>query len=185
MKRCPECRRDYTDDTLSFCLEDGTQLVQGSVPIGQMSVDEPATAILHQSELPSESPTRAFSHTTDQTAILQTGEDAKPRSSLGGSSEKQSFSANRAAKPLAIFGVAVLLLIAGFFGYRYFKPAPGEQINSIAVLPFENRSGSTDDFGSLKWDLSQFWGTRLNFSQTSTFAEILSKNLLDAKHPCP
>ncbi|MGB5015483.1 MAG: hypothetical protein WBO68_15790 [Pyrinomonadaceae bacterium] len=42
MKRCPECRRDYYDDTLLYCLEDGNALVQGSVP----SPDEPATAIL-------------------------------------------------------------------------------------------------------------------------------------------
>ena len=26
MKRCPECRRDYTDETLNFCLEDGAVL---------------------------------------------------------------------------------------------------------------------------------------------------------------
>lgn len=32
MKRCPECRRDYFDDTLLYCLEDGSPLVQGSVP---------------------------------------------------------------------------------------------------------------------------------------------------------
>ncbi|MEO7658267.1 MAG: hypothetical protein ABIV48_01525 [Pyrinomonadaceae bacterium] len=44
MKRCPECRRDYYDDTLRFCLEDGTLLVYG-VP-----EDEPATAILSRSE---------------------------------------------------------------------------------------------------------------------------------------
>jgi hypothetical protein len=31
MKRCPTCQRTYTDDTLRFCLEDGTALVGGSV----------------------------------------------------------------------------------------------------------------------------------------------------------
>jgi hypothetical protein len=28
MKRCPACNRSYTDDTLRFCLEDGTPLTQ-------------------------------------------------------------------------------------------------------------------------------------------------------------
>jgi len=42
MKRCPECGRDYNDETLNFCLEDGAALIQGSVP----SPDEPATAVL-------------------------------------------------------------------------------------------------------------------------------------------
>lgn len=39
MKRCPECRKDYLDDSLLYCLDDGTPLVQGSV------TDEPATAV--------------------------------------------------------------------------------------------------------------------------------------------
>ncbi|HVF40622.1 MAG TPA: NB-ARC domain-containing protein [Gemmatimonadaceae bacterium] len=29
MKRCPECRRDYHDETLLYCLDDGTALVDG------------------------------------------------------------------------------------------------------------------------------------------------------------
>jgi len=29
MKRCPECRRDYYDDSLSYCLDDGSALVEG------------------------------------------------------------------------------------------------------------------------------------------------------------
>ena len=29
MKRCPECRRDYFDDTLFFCLDDGSPLLEG------------------------------------------------------------------------------------------------------------------------------------------------------------
>src|SRR5215218_6949918 len=41
MKRCPECRRDYYDETLLYCLDDGTSLVEGPA-----SMDDPATAIL-------------------------------------------------------------------------------------------------------------------------------------------
>ena len=40
-------------------------------------------------------------------------------------------------------GVAVVLLIAGFFGYRYFAPS-SKQIESIAVMPFVNESGNPD-----------------------------------------
>src|SRR5437868_2540943 len=29
MKRCPECRRDYYDDTLVYCLDDCNALVEG------------------------------------------------------------------------------------------------------------------------------------------------------------
>ena len=41
MKRCPECRRDYYDDSLAYCLDDGCVLVDGP-----SSTDEPATAII-------------------------------------------------------------------------------------------------------------------------------------------
>ena len=40
MKRCPECRRDYYDETLLYCLDDGNALLEGPA-----SGDEPATAI--------------------------------------------------------------------------------------------------------------------------------------------
>ncbi|MBP7475928.1 MAG: tetratricopeptide repeat protein, partial [Pyrinomonadaceae bacterium] len=127
------------DDSMSFCLDDGSELL-----FGPASMDEPATAILHSTAAPGEAPTRAQINTTDQTAILHTGAEAEPRESLGGPSEKQSFSANRAAKPLVVVVVAVLVLVGGFFGYRYFSASGSTQINSIAVMPFENRNSDAD-----------------------------------------
>ncbi len=147
MKRCPECRRDYYDDTLSFCLEDGTPLVYG-VP-----ADEPVTAILSEPPAVVDGLTRP----TDQlgepaTLFLPRGAEAEPQN-LGEPSERQTLSAHQAAEPqgkidgrsrlLLALGIAVLLLVVGFFGYRYFTPG-GEQITSIAVLPFENKSGDAD-----------------------------------------
>jgi pimeloyl-ACP methyl ester carboxylesterase len=41
MKRCPECRRAYADETLNFCLDDGSRLVFDN--------DEAATAMLPRS----------------------------------------------------------------------------------------------------------------------------------------
>lgn len=42
MKRCPSCRRAYADDSLAFCLEDGTALVNE----GGSASDMPATLIM-------------------------------------------------------------------------------------------------------------------------------------------
>ncbi|MEP6704314.1 MAG: tetratricopeptide repeat protein [Acidobacteriota bacterium] len=210
MKRCPECRRDYADDLLLYCLEDGTQLVQGSVPL--VSDDGPATAIL--SEPPalaggttaSESPTRAQIHTNDQTAILPAGSDAESQASLGDVSERRRRSANQTSKPrvntdgenraatplsersklLAGLGVLAIILIAGVFGYRYFKTAPTEQINSIAVLPFQNKSGDpTADYlsdglaESLIYRLSQL--PNLKVSPTSSVIRYKGKDTEVAK----
>jgi TolB-like protein len=134
MKRCPECRRNYVDDNLLYCLEDGVALVQGSVP----SPDEPQTAILSESpaladgQVVGENATQPFIHTTS------TG--AEPPSNFGVSPEKQSFSAHRAAKPLIGAVVVFFVLLAGFFGYRHFSSGNSE-IDSIAVLPFQNAGG--------------------------------------------
>lgn len=134
---------------MSFCLDDGSELLFGPAS-GSGAGDEPATAILSGPGVPSlggtasESPTMAQVHTTEQTAILHTGAEAEPRESLGGLSETQSFSANIAAKPLLIALSIAVIVLGGFLGYRYFSSANSKQINSIAVLPFENRSGSAD-----------------------------------------
>src|SRR5688572_9200275 len=32
MKRCPTCNRTYTDETLLFCADDGTQLISEAAP---------------------------------------------------------------------------------------------------------------------------------------------------------
>ena len=45
-------------------------------------------------------------------------------------------------KYLAAGLLTLILAVGGFFGYKYLFPT--KQINSIAVLPFENRSGNTD-----------------------------------------
>ncbi|QQS32360.1 MAG: tetratricopeptide repeat protein [Acidobacteriota bacterium] len=149
MKQCPQCRRQY-DNTMMFCLDDGTELLYGparsepgAVATG-FPTDEPQTAILHSTAAPGEAPTRAQIHTTEQTAVFPRGAEVEPRESMGDLSEKQSFSANRAAKPLAALVVAVLVLVGGFFGYRYFGIGGSAAINSIAVMPFENRNSDAD-----------------------------------------
>src|SRR5687768_9406657 len=128
MKRCPECRRDYYDDSLLFCLDDGAALLEGPSP-----TDEPVTAILHSTATPSEAPTRFQIHTTDQTAILPTGTgDIVPKPA--GLDKRLMFVA---------FLLAVVVL-GGFLGYRYFGPANSKQIESIAVLPFVNDGQNPD-----------------------------------------
>src|SRR5213075_2744069 len=75
MKRCPQCRRDYYDDTLLYCLDDGSALLEGPA-----SMDEPATAILSNPGVgpagfwASEQSTRPQVNTTDRTAVLPSGE---------------------------------------------------------------------------------------------------------------
>jgi len=153
MKRCPECDRIYADETLNFCLEDGEWL---------RADNEPATAILSEPEagmvskpgtaaagtFGDDSSTKVFQHTTDQTEVLRTGASGFELS------EGQSLSAGTAARPLGGFSsrrklvtalsLIVLVLVAGFFGYRYFAASNSKQIGSIAIMPLANESGNGD-----------------------------------------
>lgn len=138
MKLCPHCNREY-DNTMMFCLDYGAELLYGpavsepgAVATG-FPADEPQTVILHDAEAPGEAATRAQMHTTA----------AEPQSRIGESSEKHSFFATKAAKPLLAVTAIAMIALGVFVGYRYFYQLSG-QINSIAVMPFQNDSASAD-----------------------------------------
>ncbi len=126
MKKCPQCGREY-DRSMMFCLDDGSELLYGPAS-GQF--DEPQTAILPGIVDSDEAATRAQVFTTDQTAVLPSGITQLPRS--------KAFDKRLLLAPLAL----AVIVLAGFAGYRYFSTA--DTINSIAVLPFENRSGDAN-----------------------------------------
>ncbi len=150
MKRCPECRRDYYDDSLSYCLDDGSALLEGPG-----STDEPATAILHETAAPLEAATRAQIQTTEHTAVFPSATTEAP---------KRSFDKRLLVAPALL----AIIVLGGFLGYRYFGTNPN-QVDSIAVLPFENRSGSADSeylsdglAESLIYRLSQLPGLKVS-----------------------
>ena len=156
MKQCPRCSRSYADETLNFCLEDGEWL---------LTDDEPATAIqsapqalasgvvTEQGAVPTtpnsgEPATKVFSNITDQTAIL-------PSVSLPGGNSHRTSSAEylvgemRSHRRGVLIALAILILAAGAFAYWFFKtrgtsPSDTASINSIAVLPFQNKSNDAD-----------------------------------------
>ncbi|HEX6125672.1 MAG TPA: tetratricopeptide repeat protein [Pyrinomonadaceae bacterium] len=122
MKRCPECRRDYYDDSLIYCLDDGARLLDGPTP------DGPPTAILPSAAPSSEEATKTFGDNRT------TNEDL-PADSGGG----------KRAVLLAV-SVSALLLVAliGWAAYTYYGRSTSRQIESIAVLPFVNAAGNPD-----------------------------------------
>jgi TolB-like protein/Tfp pilus assembly protein PilF len=129
MKRCPECGREY-DNTMSFCLDDGAELLYG--PAVSSLGEEPATAILHETAPHDEAATRAQIHMTE----------AEPTTSFGGHSARTGVSAHRSAKPLIAVLIVAVIALGGFLGYRYFSSVAGPaSIDSIAVLPFQNVGG--------------------------------------------
>ncbi len=121
MKRCPECRRDYYDDTLLYCLDDGNALLEGPA-----SVDEPATAILSDPGAVVTGSRSDGESSESKTAILSYARaEAEPQKNIGDFSERRRHSAHQTAEPskskgLAIAGVALLLVIGGI-GFAVYK----------------------------------------------------------------
>ena len=137
MKRCPECRRDYFDDSLLYCLDDGSALLEGPASAG----NEPPTAILYQAEALNDA--SSCQHVDNEAATRE--QVSLPDRIHPTAAEPAYNSAYFGKKRLVTFSIILILLTAaGYFGYGYLKSQEIGRINSIAVLPFENRSGSTD-----------------------------------------
>ena len=95
MKRCPECRRDYYDETLLYCLDDGTALVDGP------TIAESATAIL---------PAIGFDHEAP-TAILSKPSATVERSGFATSASIGDYFIGRIKHHKTLFGIGVLALL--------------------------------------------------------------------------
>ena len=124
MKRCPDCGRDYNDDSLSYCLDDGSELLFGP------AFDDPRTAIFEADDPTSEARTRPQIHTTNI--------PSDPGSTIDSGS--RPFDKRLLLAPVALAAI----VLAGFAGYRYLSSTGSKQIDSIAVMPFVNESGNTD-----------------------------------------
>jgi TolB-like protein/tetratricopeptide (TPR) repeat protein len=121
MKRCPHCRRTYSDDSLKFCLDDGNILLDGP------GEDENSTAILHDLE---------NGENSTKTVDLQGKDASKVSRAPGHTFQKRSY----------VLSAVGLIFIAAIVsaGIWFYRPQGTSQISSIAVMPFSNESGSAD-----------------------------------------
>ncbi|MEP6947047.1 MAG: tetratricopeptide repeat protein [Acidobacteriota bacterium] len=133
MKRCPECRRDYFDDTLLYCLDDGNALLEGPA-----SADEAATAILSiplprsgDAEL-NELPTRQLS----------------PSDGSNDNAGRPNFVSRIGRNKLALTaGIAIVLIFGGSLIYYFTRAtrSSAKAIRSVMVLPLKNVGGDPQD----------------------------------------
>jgi len=128
MKRCPKCNRTYRDDTLRFCLEDGTALAG----VGRSPSDE-ATRRSGPGGRDPEPPPTEIMHERGPATLKVSG---PTQSSYDTRAER------RPTNPLLTAGViaiAVLLLalvsIAGYFVLRQPGPTVREGLGSPTVTP--------------------------------------------------
>jgi Tol biopolymer transport system component len=116
MKRCPECRRDYYDETLLYCLDDGNALLEGPATADPA---EPKTALISpgvsdEALSAAESQTRVQNDTAGSTVILPA----------------DSIPARRSGKKLSVvMGLSLALLVAGVIGVTIYKLRGGRGMN--------------------------------------------------------
>src|SRR5262249_22190439 len=144
MKRCPQCHRVETDETLKFCRIDGVVLVEDTSVSDQFS----ATRVLPSSPTSGTQvvPTDPR-HAHVITAGLEQAKEPKvQRGELGSTSHvgTDSFSTRLKRHKTGII-IAALVIVAGVaFFYFYEARSSNPAIDSIAVLPFDNQNRDPD-----------------------------------------
>ncbi|MGQ0760716.1 MAG: tetratricopeptide repeat protein [Acidobacteriota bacterium] len=140
MKRCPQCDRVETDEALKFCRVDGATLVSESSRVS----DEQGTAQLGADA--SEVHTSILPHVTQPGPQRVTGPTtALPQPAAGATREIGKARPSKAL--LGIIGAAAVLgLVIGgiLIAKRFNASTTARGIESVAVLPFENKSGNAD-----------------------------------------
>src|SRR5207247_504633 len=121
MKRCPECRRDYYDDTLIYCLEDGNALLEGPA-----SASEAATVSIKSKPFDEE----------PRTLDLLVGTNAHRTGDI----ERPIFR-KRLFWIVSLTSALIVLCLGVLIVYKSYNPKNVQPtISSVAVLPLDNLS---------------------------------------------
>jgi TolB-like protein/tetratricopeptide (TPR) repeat protein len=142
MKRCPQCHRVETDEALKFCRVDGTTLVSDSSSIGT----EAGTAALGSPADASEVHTSILPHHTEASMDRATAPTTvlPAQGSVATSGNFAHLRKGKTAIVVAVIVTAVFVAVAAILVNSYLSRRNAAAIESIAVLPFENRSGRSD-----------------------------------------
>lgn len=125
MKRCPQCNREYADESLRFCLEDGASLFAS-----RTSVEPPPTEILPSRSRPTEKSSEA--------TLVAYPPVSGARPQYDDSRDADS----RRSNPILIAGVIaivllliVLVTIAAIYVIQHSTPAGANQANAESPTP--------------------------------------------------
>lgn len=135
MKRCPQCNRVETDETLKFCRVDGATLISESSSLDDQAGTAqlpPDASEVHTSILPHRTDAN-INRATRPTTVL-------PAPQMLGKTNQ--LSKPKRSKSVTMIALAAIALMIG--GYLYFSRNRTSAIQSIAVIPFVNESGNPD-----------------------------------------
>ena len=182
MKRCPTCNRVETDDALVFCRVDGAPLVIRSEP-----GDDVGTAKLGSVSGPTETETSILPHVSGTNVSRGTGPTtvlATPATVATGAIVKPN--RRKLLLILAVMVAAIAAVLSAAVVRSYLTKKTERPIESIAVLPFVNKSGDVNSeylsdglAESLIYRLSRL--PNLKVSPTSSVIHFKGKNIEVAK----
>lgn len=120
MKRCPGCRRDYYDETLLYCLDDGTPLLEGPATADP---DEPLTAKMQIPATPSQRGSENVTRQMDADSFSREVRSHKAR--------------------WAVIAIVGLLVLSGFgYGlFKFFKPTSTTPAAKVSNIQTQRLSG--------------------------------------------
>src|SRR4030095_7496195 len=133
MKRCPQCHRTETDDSLGFCRIDGTALV-----IEPDDRNAEARTIQLNPGITQDNPTTVFETAANRKSDLKTVDPRQP--SIG----TQRITTRSRNRKLIFASLVALVLVLTGGSYLIVGWKANSGFDSIAVLPFENQNRDSD-----------------------------------------
>lgn len=152
MKLCPKCKTTYSDDSLLFCLSDGTNLI--SMPSAEKTIEMTGTTNPMRVDVPTQSEPTVFAPRNFQTPPENAGKGINPW--------------------LVVPLIAILLLsVAGLVGYILFKPT-GIAVSNMATpsptaTPKDETAALKEELESLKKQIADQKNPTKNDSQIRPF----------------
>lgn len=144
MKRCPQCLRDYFDDTLSFCLEDGSTLIHGLSGVHSSDAPpnsfEPPTKLIHDTATPNSASSTSFLPTEAFRLQNETAIAVLPFANMSPNNDTEYLSDGLAEELLNVLSRIKGLRVAGrtsafsFKGKQTTFAEIGQQLNVSSVL---------------------------------------------------
>ena len=165
MKRCPTCQSTYTDDSLRFCLQDGTTLVSTS-SVGPTVPDQEKTLQINSRESARSSeppPTEILSPSIMPTIASTRTPVTTPQSSRPTEMSAQNFAAappqqrpksNALVIPITIAATVLVLAVGG--------------LGAWLLLGGKQNNGS----GNVRVDRDRTTGTQASSSPTATTTPV-------------
>jgi len=141
VKRCPKCNRVETDHALVFCRVDGATLVSSSAELG----GEPGTAKLGAPSGPTEIETSILPQLTNAGVNRGTGPTTLLATTTPVATDVLAKSKRRRTVLIVtVIAAAMATTVSIFVVSSYLSRRPKRSIESIAVLPFVNKSGDVN-----------------------------------------